>query len=104
MSNRQKAAKKIGLFGCIANGIPAETAQVLEYWMDDSLFSEWDPTDLVEVPWDNGMFLDDIDTYASYGIRNIMCYCVYVGPSYVNKFGFPAFLEEYGQGLLNYER
>ena len=83
---------------------PPETAQVLEYWMDDSLFSEWDPTDLVEVPWDNGMFLDDIDTYASYGIRNIMCYCVYVGPSYVNKFGFPAFLEEYGQGLLNYER
>lgn len=83
---------------------PAETAQVLEYWMDDSLFSEWNPADLVEVPWDNEMFLDDIDTYASYGIRNIMCYSVYVGPSYVYKFGYPAFLEEYGQGLLNYEK
>lgn len=83
---------------------PAETAQVLEYWMDDSLFSDWDPSDLVEVPWDNGIFQDDLDTYASYGIRNIMCYSVYVGPDYVRKFGFPKFLEEYGQGLLNYER
>lgn len=83
---------------------PAETAQVLEYWMDDSLFSNWDPSNLVEVPWDNEIFMDDLKTYASFGIRNIMCYSVYVGPDYVQKFGFPHFLEEYAQGLLNYER
>ena len=83
---------------------PPETAQVLEYWMDDSLFSGWDPNNLVEVPWKLDVFLSDLDTYASYGIRNIMCYCAYVGPAYVQKFGFPHFLEEYAQGLLNYER
>jgi len=81
---------------------PAETAQVLEYWMDDSLFSNWDPNNLVEVPWDNEVFLSDIKTYASYGIRNITCYCAYVGPGYVKKFGFPDFLAQYGQGLSNY--
>lgn len=83
---------------------PAKTAQVLEYWMDDSLFSGWDQSNLVEVPWDNSIFLDDLDTYASYGIRHIMCYCAYVGPQYVQKFGYPTFLEEYGQGLYNYEK
>lgn len=83
---------------------PAETAQVLEYWMDDSLFSGWDPKNLVEVPWKSEVFLSDIDTYASYGIRDITCYAAYVGPSYVLKFGYPHFLAEYGQGLLNYEK
>lgn len=83
---------------------PSSTAQVLEYWMDDSLFSGWNQDNLVQVPWDNDIFLSDIDTYASYGIRNIMCYCAYVGPDYVDKFGYPTFLEEYGQGLLNYEK
>ena len=81
---------------------PVETAQVLEYWMDDSLFSEWKPDNLVEVPWKPEVFQSDLQTYASYGIRHIMCYCAYVGPDYVRKFGFPTFLEEYGQGLLNY--
>lgn len=83
---------------------PAETAQVLEYWMDDSLFSGWDPNNLVEVPWKSEVFLSDIATYASYGIRDITCYAAYVGPSYVLKFGYPNFLAEYGQGLLNYEK
>lgn len=83
---------------------PAETAQVLEYWMDDSLFSGWNYSNLVEVPWNNDMFLKDIETYASHGIRNITCYAAYVGPSYVQKFGYPKFLDDYGQGLLNYEK
>lgn len=83
---------------------PAETAQVLEYWMDDSLFSNWNQDNLVEVPWSNEIFLKDLETYASHGITNITCYAAYVGPNYVRKFGYPKFLDEYGQGLLNYEK
>lgn len=83
---------------------PAETAQVLEYWMDDSLFSEWNTDKLVEVPWNKAVFLSDLKTYASHGIHNIMCYCAYVGPAYVQKFGFPYFIEEYAQGLKDYEQ
>lgn len=82
---------------------PVETAQVLEYWMDVSLFSEWNPKNLVKVPWSNEIFLDDLDTYASFGIRNITCYTAFVGPDYVNKFGDISFLLQYGQGLLNYQ-
>ena len=82
---------------------PVETAQVLEYWMDDSLFSGWNQNNLLQVPWSNEIFLSDLKTYASYGIRNITCYAAFVGPSYVQKFGFPDFLVDYAQGLYNYE-
>lgn len=82
---------------------PVETAQVLEYWMDASLFSGWNPNKLVKIPWDNKIFLDDINTYASLGIRNITCYTAYVGPDYVNQFGDISFLADYGQGLLKYQ-
>lgn len=81
---------------------PVETAQVLEYWLDVSLFSGWNPSELVEAPWSNEIFQNDINTYASLGIKNITCYTAYIGPDYVNKFGDVSFLAEYGQGLLKY--
>ncbi|SFS93969.1 protein of unknown function [Porphyromonadaceae bacterium NLAE-zl-C104] len=82
---------------------PVETAQVLEYWMDASLFSEWNPNNLVKIPWNDDIFMDDLDTYASLGIRNITCYTAFVGPDYVTKFGDISFLSKYGQGLLKYK-
>ncbi len=83
---------------------PKNTAQVLEYWMDDSLFSSWDASNLKPVPWNNKVFLDDLKTYAKYGIRHITCYCAYVGPKYVKKFGFPDFLIEYADGLRDFRK
>lgn len=83
---------------------PVETAQVLEYWIDDSLFSSWNPNKLVAVPWNKDLFLDDLKTYAKYGIRHITSFCVYVGPDYVKKFGYPTFMEEYADGLWEFEK
>lgn len=84
---------------------PAETAQVLEYWLDCSLFSGWNPDNLKAIPWNyEGVFLKDLDTYARYGIRYISTYAAYIGPNYVRKFGYPNFLIEYAQGLYNYEK
>ena len=83
---------------------PKETAQVLEYWMDDSLFSGWNQSKLKQVPWNSKIFLDDLKTYAKYGIRHITCYCAYVGPNYNQQFGFPDFLIEYADGLYNFEK
>ena len=80
---------------------PAETAQVLEYWMDDSLYSGWQKPQKI-VPWNKEVFLQDIETYASYGIRNITAYAVYVDEYYVKTFKDISFVDDYGQGLLNY--
>ena len=80
---------------------PAETAQVLDYWMDDSLYSGWKKPQ-VQVPWHRDVFLSDLETYASYGIRNITAYAIYVDDYYVKTFGDISFVDDYGQGLLNY--
>lgn len=80
---------------------PAETAQVLDYWMDDSLYSGWKKPQ-VQVPWNRDVFLSDLETYASYGIRNITAYAIYVDDYYVKTFGDISFVDDYGLGLLNY--
>lgn len=82
---------------------PVETAQVLDYWMDDSLYSGWKKPQ-VRVPWRKDVFLSDLETYASYGIRNITAYAIYVDDYYVKTFEDISFVDDYGQGLLNYRR
>lgn len=83
---------------------PKSTAQVLEYWMDESLFCGWDPNNLVEVFWNKAYFEDDLKTYAKYGIQHVTCYSAYVGPQYRKQFGYPQFLEDYGNALDKFEK
>ncbi len=80
---------------------PKETAQVLEYWIDVSLFSGW-KRPAVQLPWRPDVFLADIDTYARRGIRHITSFGVYIDSDYVKKYGDPHFIDEYGKGLLTY--
>jgi hypothetical protein len=76
-----------------------ETAQVLEYWLDASRFSQW-KRPAVRVPWNREVFLADVRTYASLGIRHVTTFAAWVDADYVERFGEPAFLDEYGAGLL----
>ncbi len=81
---------------------PKETAQVLEYWLDCSLFSNWDESNLKEVAWNQDLFEDDIKTYASYGIRHVMTYTSYISANYVAKFGYPSCIDRYAEGLRDF--
>ena len=47
-------------------------------------------------------FLSDINTYAHYGIRNIIAYAVYVDAIYYETYKNVNFVQEYGDGLKNY--
>ena len=78
----------------------AEGAQALEYWLDESLFYRRNDRKLCKIPWHNGVFLDDLATYAKRGIRHITTFAVFVDAKYVEQFGEPP-LEEYGRGMLN---
>ncbi len=80
---------------------PRKTAKVLEYWMDVSRFSDW-KRPAVQLPWDEKVFLDDVNTYAKRGIRDITCYAAWIDADYVNKFGMPP-IDAYGRGLKNYK-
>lgn len=80
---------------------PAETAVVLEYWLDASLFSNWKKP-AVKLPWHGEVFKSDIDTYAKLGIRNITSFAVYMDADYFKEYPDKSCLKEYGEGLNTY--
>ncbi len=82
---------------------PVGSAQVLEYWLDVSLFSNWEKPPK-KLPWDRGVFLSDISTYASHGIQQITTFAVYIDKQYIDLHKDISFINEYGKGLLNYRK
>jgi hypothetical protein len=80
---------------------PVETAQVLEYWLDVSLFSGWKKP-AVALPWHPQVFQEDIDVYAKRGIRHITSFGVYIDDQYIKNHPDLTFVEEYGKGLEHY--
>jgi hypothetical protein len=74
---------------------PADSAQVLEYWLDVSRFSRW-KRPAVKLPWRRDVLEADLATYASRGIRHITSFAVYVDAEYRQRYGEPTFIHEYG--------
>lgn len=79
-----------------------ENAQVLEYWLDVSLFSKWKKP-AVKLPWNEEVFRKDIDVYAKRGIRNITSFAVYIDDDYLKKYKDISFINEYGTALKYYK-
>jgi len=77
---------------------PAATAQVLEYWLDVSRFSGWKRPSK-KLPWNRDVFLADVETYASLGIRHVTTFAAWVDADYRKRFGEPTFIREYGEGF-----
>lgn len=73
-------------------------AQVLEYWLDVSRFSQW-KRPAVRIPWKREIFLADLQTYRQRGIRHITSFACYIDAEYQRRYKDLNFLEEYGHGL-----
>ena len=80
---------------------PAETAVVLDYWLDVSMASGWKKP-AVELPWNGDVFRADIATYASMGIHNITTFAVYMDSTYFKAYPHPIYLKEYGDALTGF--
>ncbi len=80
---------------------PAETAMVLEYWLDVSLASDWKKP-AVNLPWHPEVFASDLATYAGYGIRNVTSFAVYMDSAYFSAFPEQQCLSDYGTMLSVY--
>jgi hypothetical protein len=78
-----------------------DNAQVLEYWLDVSLFSSWKRDAKKKLPWRRDVFLQDVKTYAGHGIRHVTSFAVYIDTDYVRQYGQPP-LDEYGKGLKDF--
>lgn len=79
------------------------TAQVLEYWLDVSRWSNYriGGWPLSKVPWDDSVVQSDLDIYGSRGIRHITTFAACIDATYVKQFGDPP-LDQYGAALLNW--
>jgi hypothetical protein len=75
-----------------------ETAQVLEYWLDVSRFSQWKRPP-VKLPWHREVLVADLDAYRARGIRHVTTFAAWVDADYLERFGEPDFIEEYGAAL-----
>lgn len=73
-------------------------AQVLEYWLDASLHSGWRKP-AVKVPWRADVFAADVACYRARGIRHITSFGVFLDADYVERYGEPECVVEYGAGL-----
>lgn len=80
-----------------------DDAQVLEYWLDVSLFSSWKRDAKKKLPWQRDVFLQDIAAYADRGIRHVTSFAAYMDADYVRQYGEPP-VDEYGNGLRDFRR
>jgi hypothetical protein len=77
---------------------PRDTAQVLEYWMDISMASQW-KRPFKELPWNQQVFEGDLEYYRSIGIRHVASFGNGADRDYLNRYGMPPVME-YGSGLI----
>lgn len=78
---------------------PIESAQVLEYWLDVSLFSGYKKP-AARLPWRPDVCRSDVQTYRSLGIRNFTSFAVYIDGEYQANYPDLSFINEYG-AILN---
>ena len=72
-------------------------ARVLDYWMDNSLFSNWTKPPK-RFSLDAEVMRQDVDYYAGLGFAEITSFGCYLGPDYEALYG-AAGLDEYGEIL-----
>ena len=83
---------------------PAETTHILEYWLDVSMFSNWDRTNLVKVPCTKEQCSRDVELYESLGIKSMTTFGAWINHDYSEKFGEEysrKIIREYGEALKN---
>jgi hypothetical protein len=65
---------------------PRDTAQVLEYWLDASLFSLW-KRPAQKLVWRNDVYRADLAAYRQAGLRHFTTFGVYLDAEYIQLHG-----------------
>jgi hypothetical protein len=63
-------------------------SKVLEYWLDNSMYSDWKKPEKKFVQ-DKRMIEEDIKRYLDYGFEYISSFACYLGPEYEKLYGQP---------------
>jgi hypothetical protein len=66
---------------------PKESLHILEYWLDESMFSRWKRNALVPLPFDEQNCRRDVNLYRNLGARSITCFATWLNASYMRQYG-----------------
>ncbi len=83
---------------------PPETAHILEYWLDVSMFSGWNRDNLVKVSCTKEQCRRDVELYERLGIKSITTFGAWINKVYEENFGEEysrKIVREYGEALRN---
>lgn len=66
---------------------PAYSQHILEYWLDESMFSRWKRDSLVPNPFKSAECARDIVTYRSMGAADLTCFATWLYRDYIDIYG-----------------
>lgn len=93
----QKNATEIASLDALLDFFGKTDAKILEYWMDNSLFSGWKKP-YVKLPFDLKILAQDVSFYRAKGFERITSFGCFLGEEYAKKYGIPP-LKEYADAL-----
>ncbi|MBR2914502.1 MAG: DUF4838 domain-containing protein [Clostridia bacterium] len=96
----QKNVAEIASLDSLLAFFGKEDSKVLEYWMDNSLFSGWKKP-YVKLPFNREVLEKDVLFYRAKGFERITSFGCFLGEEYANQFGVPP-VKEYGEVLNNH--
>lgn len=94
----QKNVAEIASLDSLLAFFGKKDSKVLEYWMDNSLFSGWKKP-YVKLPFNREVLKKDVEFYRSKGFENITSFGCFLGEEYAAEYGIPP-VKEYADILL----
>ncbi|MBQ5842908.1 MAG: DUF4838 domain-containing protein [Clostridia bacterium] len=73
-------------------------SKVLEYWMDNSLFSGWKKP-FVKLPFNRDILEKDVEFYRAKGFERITSFGCFLNEEYASEYGIPP-VKEYAEAIL----
>lgn len=79
---------------------PGYSQHILEYWLDESMFSRWKRDSLVQMHFEPWQCARDIEGYRSMGAADITCFATWLYGDYVARYGSTeAIFRGYGESF-----
>jgi len=79
---------------------PSHTQHILEYWLDESMFSHWKKNNPVPVPFKQEQAERDINHYRESGAADFTCFATWLNARYIQEFGSTdALFNSYGSAF-----
>lgn len=66
---------------------PTYSIHILEYWLDESMFSHWKKKELVPLPFNKNECARDVSMYRKFGATSITSFATWLNDNYIERYG-----------------